>query len=293
MTTRLLRFVAGSFPPLPYLLATLLWACGLTGLAAAADGRAWAPDAGLAVTVGTLFVDMLIIRALDDIRDLDYDRRVHPGRPLAAGVVRSADLLALTAVGSAAILAANSWRGGAAWLLCAQLGYLFALVFLNARLRWPATDNLLAHLPLNVPVQLLLCTYVYVAYQHDHHRPITGRGLLVVLAVLLALLHVEFARKVPRTARLAERSYVRDLGLPGAVALAGTAAVLSAACAVAAVGAGAWGWLAVVPLAAPLFAGWQFWRRRLPRWPTPPTLTYVLSSFAVFLAVGLLTRGAA
>ncbi|MFI5916038.1 hypothetical protein [Dactylosporangium sp. NPDC051541] len=293
MIGRLVRFVAGSFPPLPYLLATLLWAGGLTGLAAAADGHTWAPGAGLAGTAATLFVDMLIIRALDDIRDLDYDRRVHPARPLAAGLVRTSDLLTLVAVGAAAILAANAGRGGAWWLLAAQLAYLGGLVFVNARWHWPATDNLLAHLPLNVPVQLLLCAYVYAAYQHDHHRPLTARGLLVVLAVLLALLHVEFARKVPRQVRAPERSYVRDLGLPGAVAVAAATAVLSAACAIAAVGAEARGWLAVVPLAAPALAGWQFRRRRLPRWPTPPTLAYVLSSFAVFVAVGLLTGAAA
>jgi hypothetical protein len=293
MTGRLRRFVAGSFPPLPYLLATALWACGLTALAAAADGRRWVPDAGLGITAATLFLDMLVIRALDDIRDLDYDRRVHPRRPLASGAVHTRDLLVLVAVGTVVILGLNAGRGAGALLLAGQLAYLFALVYLNARRNWPAAENLLVHLPLNVPVQLLLCGYAYVAGQHDHGRPVTGRGLLVVLAVLLALLHVEFARKVPRSVAGPERSYARDLGVPGAVALAAAAAVLSAGCAVAAVAGGGWRWLALVPLAAPLFAGWQFRRRRLPRWPAPPTLTYVLASFAAFLAVGVLTGGPA
>ncbi|HZN18583.1 MAG TPA: hypothetical protein VFB84_10430 [Micromonosporaceae bacterium] len=294
MTVRLARFVAASYPPLAYLVTTLLWACGLTGLAAAADGRAaWSPGLGLAVTVLTLFVGMLVIRALDDIRDLAYDREHNPRRPLPSGVVRVSDLVLLAGVGMGVMLLANAWRGVAALVLAGHLAYLVALVGVNVLLRWPATENLLVQLPLNLPVQLLLCGYVYAAFLTDHDRPVTGHGLVGVAAVVFVLVHLEFARRATRQPRASERTYVQQLGLAGTLGVAGAAAVLSALCAVIAVrpagaAGGRWGWLAVVPLAFPVLAGARFWGARLPRWPVSPTLGFVLCSFAVFLALGVL-----
>src|SRR5262249_44831174 len=160
----------------------------------------------------------------------------------------------------------------------------------------PATDNLLVHLPLNLPVQLLLCGYIYAAFVTDHHRPVTGYGLAAVVAVLLVLVHLEFARRATRHPKASERTYVQQLGLAGTVAVAVTAAVLSAAFAVIAVspappsGRG-WAWLTVVPLAFPAGAAWRFRRVRLRRWPVRPTLGFVLCSFAVFLALGVLAGG--
>lgn len=297
MTERLLRFLRQSYPPVPYLLTALLLASGLTGLAAAGDPRAsWAPDLGLAVTTITLFGNLLFIRALDDIRDLEYDRAHNPQRPLAAGVVRVTDLVTMITVGSVVLLAGNAWRGAAGVLLCVELAYLGALMYANIRLNWPATENLLVHLPLNVPVQLLLCGYVYAGWLADRQLRPTARGLLAVVAVVLVMLYVEFARKTTRSPGPSERTYVHQLGLGGTVTLGFLTALLATACAVVAAGsgqaggpAGGWGWLALAPLALIGVAGWRFWRGSLPRWPLAPTLGFAFASYLAFVAIGLLT----
>src|SRR5262249_60193701 len=92
------------------------WASGLAGPHAPLHPRAaaWAPGWDTAAAAATLAIDLLLMRAIDDIRDLDYDRLHSPGRPLAAGQVRVPDLAGLYAVGAAVILALNAPSTGAA-----------------------------------------------------------------------------------------------------------------------------------------------------------------------------------
>jgi hypothetical protein len=252
------------------------------------DHRApWIPGVGAAVTTATIFVDLLLLRALDDLRDLPYDRAHSPRRPLPSGRVRTTDLWTLIGAGVPILVLGNAWRGTAGAILVLQLGYALGLVAANLWLRRPATENTLVQLAVNAPIQLLLSGYVYAAGLADRGAAVTGGGIAAVGAVALVLGYLEFARKTTRYPKATERTYVHQLGVGGTVAVAGTAAVLSAVCALVALRPlGAWGWLALAPLAIPAGAGYRFWRRRLPRWPVPATLGFVLSSFAVFLALG-------
>jgi hypothetical protein len=297
---RLGRFLAVSYPPALNVTVTVLWGLALTALVLAGDGRAaasWTPVTGLAVSVLTLFIDLLLLRALDDLRDLDYDRAHHPRRPLAAGVVRVNDLIVLVAVITVLLLAVNVGRGGALVVLALQLGYAIALVTAEARWRWPATENMLVQLVLNAPVQLLLSAYVYAAFLADRDLSVAVGGAAAVGATFLATMHWEFARKISREPAPTERTYVHQWGLPGTVLVAQTTAVLSVACAVVATRAPVpdspaygWGWLALTPLVVPAVAGHQFRRRRLAHWPAAATSGFVMASFLVFIVVGLVAR---
>jgi 4-hydroxybenzoate polyprenyltransferase len=297
MTARLYHFAVKANPPAIYLPLTLLWAAGLTGLlvVSAAPAHQWPHDAGVLVTAVTLFLAMLLLRALDDLRDLDYDRVHAPERALPSGAVSVRDLVILASVGAGALLALNAGRGAALLVLAVLLGYTAGLITVNVRLHWPASENLLLHLALNLPIQVLLSLYVYVAFLQANHLPLATAGLCATAAVVLAFVHLEFARKATRAPARAERTYVRHLGLGGTLAVASAAAVLAVGLASAAVRpwsvsspAHGWGWLALVPLAVPVVAGWRFWRHRLPRWPAHGALGFPLCAFLAFLAIGLL-----
>ncbi len=296
MTARLCRFAMRAYPPALYVPLTFLWAAGLTGLLVAAEqpGGRGLSVAGVGITAATLFVDMLALRALDDIRDADYDRAHAPGRPLPSGVVSVSDLVTLVAIGVAALLALNIGRGAALVVLAVQLGYAIGLVTVNTRLAWPASENTLLQLAINIPIQMLLSIYVYVAFLRAGHLPAQPAGLLATVAVMCALIHAEFARKATRAPADAERTYVHHIGLGGTVAAAVVSAVLAAALATATVrpwdassSARGWGWLALAPLAVPAAAGWSFWRRRLPRWPARGALSFPVCACAAFLVIGL------
>lgn len=290
MIHRWARFVAGSYPPLISVLFALAWAYGVTGLFAVAQPHdpPWHPGAGTAVAAATLVVTLLLMRAVDDIRDLEYDRRFHPERPLASGQVRTRDLLVLFAAGAAAVLALNSDSPAALTVLAGQLAYCLLLLAADRWLHQPRGDNLLLSLLVSFPAQLLLHIYLYVRYLHDTSLGAGRGGVLAIAITVLATVHPELAKKITRCVKPGERSYVTVLGLAGTIAVALTAPVLSAALLL--VGARAtWALvpLAVLPLALPAAAGWRFWRTRAPRWhPAAPAL-YVLLTFAGYFILSL------
>ncbi len=299
MTRRWARFVAGSYPPLPSALFAVAWAYGVTGLFAVVDPRAahWRPDAGTAVAALTLVVDLLLMRALDDIRDLDYDRRLNPDRPLASGAVRIRDLFTLYAVGSAGLLILNAGTPAALAILAAQLGYAVLVLTVYRQLRWPSGDNLVLSLLVSFPAQLLLHLYLYAGYLHTTKLVPDRSGLIAIVVVVFASVHLELAKKITRAPRPGERTYVDVFGLAGTTTIALTAPMVSTALLlVGLIGVGligtarsSWVWalLAVIPLVLPVLAGWRFWTTTAPRWSAGSPALYLLLTFAGYFALGL------
>ncbi|MFG1677312.1 hypothetical protein [Micromonospora sp. NPDC049282] len=290
MITRLTRFVAGSYPPLPSLLFAVAWAYGVTGLFAAIDPRAarWAPDLGTAVAAATLAVNLLLMRALDDIRDLDYDRRLHPGRPLAAGLVRRTDLCVLYVAGALLLPVLNAGNPVAALVLAGQLGYGALVIAVHHWLCWPSADNLVLNLLVSFPVQLLLHLYLYVGFLQGTGLTPGRPGAVAIAVVVLASVHLEFAKKITRTARPGERTYVAIFGLGGTVALAVAAPIASIVLFLGVTRPSGYWWVAVLlPLSLVMVAGWRFWHARESRWSPNAASWYLLVSFASYLVLGL------
>ncbi|SNS51974.1 hypothetical protein [Actinoplanes regularis] len=291
MIGRWARFIAGSYPVLPSVLFAVAWAYGVTGLFAAVDPRAphWTPGPGTAVAAATLAVDLLLMRALDDIRDLEYDRRFNPGRPLAAGAVRVRDLLVLYAAGTAGLLLLNAADPVAMTVLAVQLGYGALVLTLHHRAGWPSGDKLLLGLLVSFPAQLFLHVYLYAGYLHATWLGPHPSAAVAIGVVVLAGVHLELARKITRAPRPGERTYVSVFGLTATMAVALTAPVLSAALLLA--WAGPPGRIVlpavVVPLVLPMFAAWRFNRTESSRWPAAEPALYLLLTFAGYFLLGL------
>lgn len=280
------RFVRGAYPPLPSAVSAALWACGGTGLFAALDpaGRGWRPGAGTAAAAAAVFADLLLMRALDDIRDIGYDRRFHPRRPLPAGEVRVRDLLVLYAAGAAVLVASHAawpWRAG---VLLAQLGYAAAL--LGVHLRWgrPHPDRLFAGLLVSLPVPVLLHLYLYAGYLDAAGHGPDASALTAVLVAVLAAGHVELAGKTTRAPLPGERTCTAVLGLRGAVACVLAAPALSAVLLAFCARTGPWTAVAFAPLIVPAPAAVSFARGRT-RWPAPAL--YMAAAFASWAVLGL------
>ncbi|MFI7601245.1 hypothetical protein [Actinoplanes sp. NPDC049681] len=263
----------------------------MTGLFAAIDPRAahWRPDLGTAVAAATLAVNLLLMRALDDIRDLDYDRRLHPGRPLAAGVVRRTDLCVLYAAGALLLPVLNAGNPVAALILAGQLGYGALVIAVHHWLRWPSANNLVLSLLVSFPVQLLLHLYLYVGFLQGTGLTPGRPGAEAIAVVVLASVHLELAKKITRIVRPGERTYVATFGLGGTVALALAAPIASMI--VLLLGAtrplGHWWVAAVAPLSVVMVAGWRFWHSRESRWSAKAASWYLLVSFVSYLFLGL------
>ena len=293
------RYVAAAYPPRLHVPVMLLWSAGLTALYADTDPRVarWRPGAGLALTAATLVVDMLLLRALDDLRDHAFDREHHPERPLPAGLLSERQLRALIAVGVALVLAANAWRGTAVLILAAHLGYTVTAVAVDRLAGRPRRDAVMAQLAVNLPIQPLLSLYVYAAFLRDAHLGPRPGGVADVLVVSLAALCLEFGRKASRRTRPGGRTYSTVLGPLGTSTAAVACAFAAAAIALAGLrpwqggtGAIAWGWLVVLPTALPTAAAVRFAAGAV-RWPVAPTLLYLPALYLSFVTAVLLAKG--
>lgn len=289
-------YVGAAYRPSVQLPWMISWAVGLTALFASvtAPVTRWRPDAELLVTVLTLVVNMLLMRALDDIRDADYDRRVNPARPLPSGLVDERDLVTLVAVGSALLLLLNGGRGVALVMLAVQMGYTATVIALDRLAGWPHPDRLGLQLAVNLPIQTLLSLYVYAGFLRAEGLGPSAAGIVAVAAVTTGALCLELGRKATRRPRPGERTYATVLG-PSGTSLAALAAAVTATVIVLVTiapwrsGAG-WGWLVLAPLALPALAVARF-AAGAPRWPVALTLAYTPAMYTSFLAVGWLTKG--
>ncbi|MEV7617163.1 hypothetical protein [Streptomyces sp. NPDC089799] len=297
MIRRLALFVRGSYPlPLAAVFAAA-WAVGATGLYAATDPRAhdWRPGWGTAVAAVTVVVDLLLLRAADDLRDLPYDRVHNPGRPLARGAVRPRDLVVLMAVGAAGLLLLNSGNRPAQLLLAAQFAYTAALVGAELRSGWPPGDAVVLSVLLSSPIQIVLNLYLYAVFLHDTGLSAGRRALPVLAVLLLAATHHELARKLVRDPAARERTYVHVFGLRTTTALAVGFAAASTAVSLAVLrpwsagtaGHGAWGWLVLLPAVVVARAAWSFTRGGAARWPLRATVGYLPTAFTCYLLIGL------
>ncbi|NVI90683.1 hypothetical protein HUX53_26245 [Actinomadura sp. BRA 177] len=226
------------------------------------------------------------MRALDDIRDLDYDRRFSPERPLAGGAVRVRDLGVLYGLGAVVLVALNvawPWRAG---VLVVQLGYAAAAIGVYRRWGRPSADRLFTSLLVSLPVPVLLHLYLYAGYLDSAGHGADGYGLVAVIVAVLAAGHVELAGKITRAPRAGERTYVTTLGLAGTLAFALTLPVLSVGLLAVFARTGWWTAVAFAPLAVPALGVWSFARGRR-RWPRAAAAAYPLLAFASCLAPGL------
>ena len=292
MTARLMTYVRRAYRPAVHVPYMVLWAVGLTTLFAVTDGRVgelrfgW----GLVVTAVTLAVDMLLLRAMDDVRDHEYDSVHNPDRPLPSGAVRVRDLYLLVGVGIAALLALNAARGGlVVGALALHLAFTVLIVGVEHRTGWPPGDRLFANLLVNLPVQPLLSLYVYAAFAHDHGVGFSTAAIAPIVAVSLAGLCIEFGRKATHRVAPGERTYVSVLGARGTTTLALCCAVAAAAVAAGALLGRGPAWLVAVPLLFPLWAAWRFLEGR-PRWPALAMLAYPMAAFLSFALVGVLSK---
>jgi hypothetical protein len=178
-------------------------------------------------------------------------------------------------------------------VLAAQLGYAFGVLWADRRLRWPSPDAPVPGFLVGFPVQLLINAYLYSGLLHTAGLTASWRGIAGIAVAALAFAHLEFARKTTRRPRPGERTYVTVLGASGTAALAVACAVSSVAVLIGAVltrhGSAAC-WLALAPLAFVAGGAARFWRDRRPRWPYGLAALFMLTSFAGYAVILILSR---
>lgn len=225
---RLNAYLAEMFPVLPRLgIALLLYA----SLAAALGRRLGvpAPVFSWATAVGgaSVFALMLILRLMDELKDIELDRELFPKRPLPAGRVRASDLRGALLAAQLAYLGLHAAAGLALLTALAVLGYaqlMFRWFFAPNLLRPRLLLTLVTHTPIS-PLMLVHLLVLFAVQHGIDPAVVLGAPALSLVAAYWALvLGWEVARKIRSAAEEdAYVTYSRRLGRRGAVALCASA----------------------------------------------------------------------
>ncbi len=261
-----LRVYFAEMYPLPRRAAlAILLGAGFTRALLRAHGQAFEPlSAGALRAAAAVFTLMLMLRLMDELKDLDVDRRLFPQRPVPAGRVRPADVAGCLAATVLAWIGLHAGAGRAALSAACVLSYAglaFRWFFVPGYLRPRLPATLATHTPL-VPLLLLHLTVLADATSPGAAEWRAARVVALVLQFWSAVLAWEIARKIRSPDEENEYvTYSRLWGRAGAVAVACGAQTVSVACgATLCWGAGlAWS-AALVPLAGLTVCGHAYWR---------------------------------
>ncbi|WP_211768340.1 hypothetical protein [Kutzneria sp. CA-103260] len=272
--SRLWSFVLVRFRPEVYVSYGVLWSLALEAVAS----DHWRPSPATVARAASVVLTLLFLRMLDEQKDLDYDRRHHPDRPLVTGAITSSELRSAMMVCTLCVLALNSLLSVVSLVLATlPLGYGLALA--AAERRFPAVrDGVLVSLAASYPVQLLVSCYLYVSST----GAVGWRAVPVVLVFAFAFLHFEFARKTRWLGMAGERLYSLALG----PALSGTVTLCWAVAAVVLIVSLTTTWF-VVLLVPPVLAARRFLAGTSESWPLPAAMAFVLLSYLSLIAYGL------
>ncbi len=243
----------------------------------------------IAVTCAAAFLILLLLRLMDELKDLEIDLQLFRDRPLPSGRVREHDIRWSMAAVTAAYVGVHLLYPASLLSALPLLGYTYLMYryfFIPGVMRDNLFLNLATHNPV-IPLIFLHLVLVTAAAggvaPSALHWPLLLRGVGMLWMTMFAW---EIARKIrgPRE----ENDYVtysRLLGRGGAVALAFTAQTISAVCALVFAGEGRWMLLALTPMLGgyglQCFAYVRFLRR-------PDARTARLRPFAELYAVLLM-----
>jgi dolichol kinase/4-hydroxybenzoate polyprenyltransferase len=151
------------------------------------------------IGVTSLFLLMLTLRLMDELKDEDIDRALFPERPLPSGRVRRADIVWSLVAVSLLFLGINLWSGWAFFVAAMVLGYAVLMLkrfFAPERLR----RSLLLTLATHNPIVALMILYGVAVLAAEHGLTVTelnwGVILPFVVMVWSPFLAWELARKI-------------------------------------------------------------------------------------------------
>ncbi len=183
--------------------------------------------------VGTadVFGLLLILRLMDELKDLEVDLRLFAKRPVPSGRVLGSDISSSLNIVLILYLFINLWIGRAFWTAAAVLLYallMFKYFFIPSVLRRYLLLNLATHNPV-IPLMLFHLVNLYSVGSSLPFQAIRWKPVLLLIAMTWSMAFAwEISRKI--RSKREENAYVtysRILGRPGAVALAAGAQTLT------------------------------------------------------------------
>jgi 4-hydroxybenzoate polyprenyltransferase len=216
--SRLWRFVCDTHPPLQYVPLSFLWSLSLLALLQRGSaGRGL--SAGMLMVSLSFFLVLLFLRAVDEIKDLDYDRLHKADRPLVRGDVSIQEVWGLAAVVAFTVQMLNLLVDPLLTLFASlDMGYGLVLLLMERNSR-TFRESILLNLIVTFPVSAALNVFAWLYLAGKGAAPDAAFAVPVIVAYIAGFLHFEFGRKLkwPHLAESGENGYAMVLGSGGAL----------------------------------------------------------------------------
>jgi 4-hydroxybenzoate polyprenyltransferase len=229
---RLGVYLAEMYPVPQRAAAALLVALGLTIPVARLHGvESSALSPATLLSAWAVFTFLLVLRLMDELKDVEVDRALFPERPVPSGRVLESDLSAALVVVVGLFLGAHLVAGAALGTAVFVLAYALLMsrwFFIPERMRPDLPLTLATHTPV-IPLLLLHLVATFAAV---NGLPLGGLRWSAVLPLVASLWAGFFAWEIARKIRAPEEetgyvTYSRLRGMKGSVALAAAAQTLS------------------------------------------------------------------
>lgn len=227
---RLNAFAEIIYEPKQHFMFAALWFLSIQGmfiLKSPVDTWQW----GLStlISAGSFFGVLFVLRAIDEVKDLEYDRQYNPDRPVVSGVVGLGDIRSYVLLGTLIIALANiliAWQ--LALFVIVNVGYGLLLMWLEKKI--PLMDrSMFFNLLLTYPVSIALSFYTLVQIRFTQQVDVAWCLLPIIGCYILAFLHFEIIRKSmwEPLADPGEKLYSNEIGCSKAVLLGTLCGVLA------------------------------------------------------------------
>jgi 4-hydroxybenzoate polyprenyltransferase len=227
---RMLLYLREMFPVLPRLSMAALLYSSFAGVLARLHRWPTLTLRDLLLGTWSVFAMMLVLRLMDELKDLDVDRRLFASRPVPSGRVLESDVRVSLLVVAGLYVAAHVGAGPSLWTALAVLGYavlMFLWFFVPGLMRPRLLLTLATHNPI-IPLLLVHLAGVAALARGRGHDLDANVVLPLVAVYWMPLFAWEIARKI--RAPEEENDYVtysRLLGPTGAVVLAAGAQTIA------------------------------------------------------------------
>jgi len=218
---RLLAFMDIIYQPGLHLGFAAFWFLSLQGgfvLLSQAE-EAWVLSLSTLLGIVTMFLILFYLRAVDEVKDFEYDKQYNPDRPLVSGVVTFRDVYIYWVLAFLFIPVAN-WVFEPWLAIFVIIDMLYALLLILLEKWLPLMDkNMFFNLVITYPVSIALSFYTLLLSVSIGNVQFDSNAFLLIMTYILAFLHFEIVRKNlwPVMADPGEKFYSFDVGpLPAA-----------------------------------------------------------------------------
>ena len=229
--SRLKQFAHIVYEPKQHLFFAFIWYLSLSGLFVSLNQGhiPWEWGFPSLVTGLTFFIILFVLRAIDEVKDFEYDQRHNPHRPLVCGAVSRKDIALYVILGALFVVMLNLVLSPyLALFVVLNIGYGLLLIKMEQWLPLMGRSRFF-NLVITYPVSIALSFYALLQMAISQGVVVEFSHFMLIGCYVMAFLHFEIVRKSMwrNLCEPSELLYSNEIGTKNALLVSTIAALLA------------------------------------------------------------------